>query len=97
LFHGALATMERCDRSRAREFVVIAQRERERGSHQWHHLEAELQRWPHDGAQHRRPVVTQWGDGSGREEERLEPGWVRWVMGVLSTHLLSGRRVVAGG
>jgi hypothetical protein len=31
LFHGALATMERCDRSRAREFVVIAQRERERG------------------------------------------------------------------
>jgi hypothetical protein len=30
LFHGALATMERCDRSRAREFVVIAQRERER-------------------------------------------------------------------
>jgi hypothetical protein len=30
LFHGALATMERCDRSRAREFIVIAQRERER-------------------------------------------------------------------
>jgi hypothetical protein len=30
LFHGALATMERCDRSRAQEFVVIAQRERER-------------------------------------------------------------------
>jgi hypothetical protein len=28
--HGGLATMERCDRSEAREVVVIAQRERER-------------------------------------------------------------------
>jgi hypothetical protein len=27
--HGGLATMERCDRSEAREVVVIAQRERE--------------------------------------------------------------------
>jgi hypothetical protein len=29
-----------------------------------------------------------WGDGSGREEERLEPRWVRWIMGVLSLRLL---------
>jgi hypothetical protein len=49
-------------------------------------LEAELQRWPHDDA--RRPVVLQWKDGFIHEEERLEPGWVWWIMGVLSLHLL---------
>jgi hypothetical protein len=26
-------------------------------------------------------VVLRWGDGSEREEERLELGWVRWIMG----------------
>jgi hypothetical protein len=61
----------RCDSS---------ERERVRGgcrdSHQWRHLEMELQRCPHDGAQHRRPMVLRWGDGSRREEERLEQGWV---------------------
>jgi hypothetical protein len=31
LFHGVLTTMGWCGRSRAREFVVIARRERERG------------------------------------------------------------------
>jgi hypothetical protein len=25
---------------------------------------------------------------SSREEERLKPGWVRWIMGVLSSRLL---------
>jgi hypothetical protein len=70
---------------------VIAQRERERergghrGSHQWCHLEAELQRWPHDGAQQRQPVVLQCGDGFRREEERLEPRLVWWIMGGLSS------------
>jgi hypothetical protein len=90
--HGGLMTMERCGRSRAREVVVIAQREREgggrQGSHQWRHLEAELQRRPHDCAQQRRLVVLQWGDSSRREEGRLEPGWVQWIMGVLSSRLL---------
>jgi hypothetical protein len=37
------------------------------------------------------------GDGSGHEEKRLEPGWVQWIMGVLSSHLLYGRRVVEDG
>jgi hypothetical protein len=75
-------TMGRHSRSGAREVVVIALRERERvrggcrDSHQWRHLEMELQRCPHDGAQHRRPMVLRWGDGSRREEERLEQGWV---------------------
>jgi hypothetical protein len=58
------------------------------GSHQWHHLKAELWRWPHDGAEQRRPVVLQWGDGSGHEEDRLESGWVQWIMGVFSLCLL---------
>jgi hypothetical protein len=50
--HGGLATMGQCGRSESREVVMIAQREGERGqgSHQWRHLEAELWRWPHDGA-----------------------------------------------
>jgi hypothetical protein len=51
------------------------------GSHQWCHLETELQRWPHDGAQQRQPVVLQCGDGFRREEERLEPRLVWWIMG----------------
>jgi hypothetical protein len=84
--------MGQCDHSMAWEVIMIAQRERERGGHQgchqWHHLETELRRWPHDGAQKRQPVVLRWGDGSRREEERLEPGWVRWIMGVLSLHIL---------
>jgi hypothetical protein len=69
-------------------------RDRERGggghrsSHQWRHLDTELQRWPHDSAQQRRPVVFGGGDGSEHEEERLEPGWVWWVMWVLLSHLL---------
>jgi hypothetical protein len=66
---------------------MIAQRERERslsGSHQWHHLEAELWRWPHNDAQQRWLVVLRWGDGSGREDERLKPGWVQWIIVVLS-------------
>jgi hypothetical protein len=28
-------------------------------------------------------VVFRWGDGSEREEERLELGWVRWIMGTV--------------
>jgi hypothetical protein len=39
-----------------------SERERERGRrscHQWCHLEAELQRWPLDCAQQRRPMVLQ--------------------------------------
>jgi hypothetical protein len=55
-----------------------------RGSHQWCHLAAGLRKWPSSGAQRRRPVVLRWGDGSRREEGRLESGWVRWRMGVLS-------------
>jgi hypothetical protein len=78
--------------SRAQEVVVIAQRERERGghwgSHQLHHLEAELRRWPYDDAQQRWLVVLRWGDDSRREEKRLELGWLRWIMGVLSSRLL---------
>jgi hypothetical protein len=42
-------------------------------------------------------VVIRWGDGSGCEEERLEPGWVWWIMGVLSLRLLLGRSMVKGG
>jgi hypothetical protein len=47
----------------AREVIVIysLKRERERGrcwgSHQWCHMEAELQRWSHKGAQQRRLIV----------------------------------------
>jgi hypothetical protein len=33
-------------------------------------------------------VVLRWGDDSAREEERLEPEWVWWIMGVLSSRLL---------
>jgi hypothetical protein len=42
--HGRLEIMERCGHSGAQEVIVIAQRERRgcRGSHQWHHLEAEM-------------------------------------------------------
>jgi hypothetical protein len=58
------------------------------GSHQWCHMEAELWRWPHDGAQQRRLVVLQWGVGFGCEEERLELGLVRWIIGVLSSCFL---------
>jgi hypothetical protein len=58
---GGLTTMGQRGHSRAREVIVIAQRERERerergdcrGSHQWRHLEALLQRWPHDNVQQR--------------------------------------------
>jgi hypothetical protein len=59
--HGGLATMGRRGRSRTWEVIVIARSERERGcrrgSYQWRHLEAELRRWSHDGAQQRWPVV----------------------------------------
>jgi hypothetical protein len=41
--------------------------------------------------------VLRWGDGSRRENERLEPGWVWWIMGVLSSRLLHGCRVIKGG
>jgi hypothetical protein len=89
--HGELTTMRRRGRSGAQEVVMIARRERERGgrrgSHQWRHLESELQRRPHDGAQQRRPVVLRLRDGSGCED-RLEPGWVQWIMGVLPSRLL---------
>jgi hypothetical protein len=88
LFHGILTTMGRCGRSRAREFVVIARRERERGSHQWCHLDAKLQGWSHDSTQHRRRVVPRWGAGFGPKEERLELGWAQWILGVLSLRLL---------
>jgi hypothetical protein len=37
-------------------------------------------------------VVFQWGDGSEREEERLELGWVRWIMGAV--YMVVGRRKV---
>jgi hypothetical protein len=58
--HGGLVTMKRHGRSGAREVIMIAQRERGRRScHQWCHLEAELQRWPLDCAQQRRPMVLQ--------------------------------------
>jgi hypothetical protein len=41
-----------------RDSLELRERERGRlGSHQWCYLEAELRRWPHDGAQQRRPVV----------------------------------------
>jgi hypothetical protein len=40
--------------------------------------------------------VLQWGDGS-RCEERLEPGWVQWIMGLLSLLNLLGRSVAKGG
>jgi hypothetical protein len=80
---------------------MIARKERERGgrrgSHQWRHLETELRRWPHDDAQQRRPVVLRWGDDSRCEDERLEPGLVRWIMWVLSSRLLYGRRAAEGG
>jgi hypothetical protein len=91
--HGGFTTMGRRGRSGAQEVIVIARRERERergrcrGSHQCRQLEPELWRWPHNRAQQRRPVVLRLGDGSGREEI-LEPRWVQWIMGVLSTHLL---------
>jgi hypothetical protein len=88
--HGGLATMGQRSRSEAQEVIVMDRRERERGhrgSHQWRHLEAELRRWPHDGAKQRRPVVLRWGDGSGHKK-RLEPRWVRWIMGVLLLRLL---------
>jgi hypothetical protein len=61
--HGGLMTMGWCNRSGAQKVIVIARREKERerererergghwGSHQWHHLEAKLRRWPHDDAQ----------------------------------------------
>jgi hypothetical protein len=42
-------------------------------------------------------VVLQWGDGSGCEDERLEPGWVQWIMGVLSLLLLLGCSAAEGG
>jgi hypothetical protein len=44
--HGGLMTLGRRDCSRAWEVVVIAWRERggHRDSHQWRHLEAELQK-----------------------------------------------------
>jgi hypothetical protein len=48
-----------------------------------------LHRWSHDSAQKRWPVVLRWGDCFGREEERLESGWVRWIMGEFSSCLLS--------
>jgi hypothetical protein len=83
--------------SRGRRDSSERERGVRRGSHQWHHMEAKLWRWPHDGAQQRQPVVPHWGDGSGREEERLEPGWVRWIMVVLSSCLLKGHRTAEGG
>jgi hypothetical protein len=59
--HGGLVTMGQHGRSEAREVIVIAQRERERGghqgSHQRRHLETELRRLPHNGAQQRRSMV----------------------------------------
>jgi hypothetical protein len=42
-------------------------------------------------------MVLRWGDGSEREEKRLEGGCVRWIMRVLSSHLLYGCRAVEGG
>jgi hypothetical protein len=45
-------------------------------------------RWPHDGARQRWPLVLRWAGGFGRDDERLELGWVRWIMGVLSLCLL---------
>jgi hypothetical protein len=76
--HGGLVTLGHHDHSMAQDVVVIARRERERGrqsSHQWCHATWRwLLRWPHDGAQQRQSVVLRWGDGSRREEERLEPG-----------------------
>jgi hypothetical protein len=90
--HSGLMTMGRHGRSRAREVVVIPQRERERGghhsSHQLRYSEKELRRWAHDGAQQRWPVVLQWEDDSRRKEDRLEPGWMRWIMMVLSSRLV---------
>jgi hypothetical protein len=90
--HDGLTTMEWCDRSEARNVLVIAQSKRERGgcqgSRQWCHLEAELCRWPYDGAQQWQLVVLPWGDGSGHVDERLESGLVRSIIGMLSSRLL---------
>jgi hypothetical protein len=48
LVHGGLTTMVWRGHSRAREVIMLAQGERgggdPQGSHQWCHLEAELQR-----------------------------------------------------
>jgi hypothetical protein len=33
-------------------------------------------------------VVLRWGDVFGHDEERLELGWVQWIVGVLSSWLL---------
>jgi hypothetical protein len=87
--HGGLATMGRGGHSEAQEVIMIAQRERGgcQGSHQWRHLEVELQRWSHDDTQQRRSAVLRWRDGFEREN-RLESGWVRWIMTILSLHLL---------
>jgi hypothetical protein len=41
-----------------------------------------------NGTTYRRSMVLGWGNGSGREEERLEPRWMRCIMGVLSLYLL---------
>jgi hypothetical protein len=89
--HGGLTTMGWCGLSGARggrRDSSKKEREGHRGSHQWRHLEAELWRWSHDDAQQRRLVVLRWGDGSWHEEERLELGWVQWIMGVLLSRLL---------
>jgi hypothetical protein len=41
-------------------------------------------------------VVLRWVDGSGCENERLEPRWVRWIIGVLLLLLLLGHSTAEG-
>jgi hypothetical protein len=41
-------------------------------------------------------MVLRWDDGSRSEEKELEPGWVRWIMVVLSSHCLYGCRAAKG-
>jgi hypothetical protein len=59
--HGGLVTMGRRSPLGLGGRRDCLEREREKGghqnSHQWRHLEVELQRWPHDDAQKRRSVM----------------------------------------
>jgi hypothetical protein len=96
--YGGLVTMGLHGRSEAREVIVIAQRERERESRSSGLSSmvplgdgaAEMARWRHSTEVVGGAPMERWFRVQGGE---IGAGWMRWIIEVLSLHLLLGRSV----